>query len=86
MFSMYLLQEHNSMEYEKFLYILKYYIWCCWKTSIFDTLNDNQQHINQEIKQIDDDRTLYETHDISENHAKVAKNAPVRYSVDSTTV
>ena len=29
--------------------------------------------MNQEIKQIDDNRTIYGTHDISENHAKIAK-------------
>ena len=83
--SMYLLQEHNNMEYEKFLFVIKNYICCCWRsTSIFDPMNETTTL--KPTQKSDEDVTLYETHDISSNHAKIIRHKPFESSTVSTAV
>ena len=83
---MYLLQEYNSMEYEKFLFLVKNYIFCCCRTAIFDSMivgnNNNQLNLEKHIQNTND-VTMYETHDISADHAKITIK-PLECSVDST--
>ena len=72
--SMFLLQEHNSKQYEKFLYIIKVYLCCCCKkSSLFDPLAETSFNANTNESNKNDE-TVYETHDISENHARVTRD------------
>ena len=69
--SIFLMQEHNSKEYEKFLYIIRNYICCCWKSSIFYSLDQILETNNYDIKNVQHknnyDDTIYETHGLSAN-------------------
>ena len=65
--SMFLMQEHNSKQYEKFLHIVRNYICCCccWKSSGENNIPNNtrQQTCND---------TVNETNDIPCEHTKIA--------------
>ena len=75
---MFLMQEHNSKEYGIFLYFIKNYICCCWKSSLFDPLRDGSEYIEMESD------SEYSTHDISTNHGRMTPYIPPKSSIDST--
>ena len=81
--SIFLMQEHNTKEYEKFLYIMKKYLCCCWNVDILKGLTIEQElQESMEDNNNQQDQTDYNTHDISENHAKIP-NIANQLSIES---
>ena len=91
-YSMYIMMQHNTEEYQRFiktLYRCKlYYCCCCFKNTFVQQvqeLNVDQEQLSNGMKE-NDEKTAYETHDISTNHAKIEPRSiasfPTKSSID----
>ena len=83
--SIFLMQEHNTTEYERFLHIIRLYICCCWKSSIFQSLQNKTQCIeNAKHETVCDDTndTTFNTNDISTKPVPIEINDLSEFSAE----